>query len=85
MNDAEYADLCLQVLAAHTGGLVKVTGMDIKGEISDAARDANAYYTLTFDSSPSDRPNEYRDLQLKVDKPSATARTTYGYYANTQR
>jgi VWFA-related protein len=85
VNDAEYADLGLQVLAVHTGGLVQVTGMDIKGEINEAVRDANAYYTLTFDSPPSDRPNEYHDLRLQVDKPSTTVRTSFGYYANIQR
>jgi hypothetical protein len=85
VNDAEYADLGLQVLAVHTGGLVQVTGMDIKGEINEAVRDANAYYTLTFDSPPSDRPNEYHGLRLQVDKPSTTVRTSFGYYANIQR
>jgi VWFA-related protein len=84
MNDAEYADLALEVLAAHTGGLVQVTGMDIKGEINNAVRDANAYYTLTFDAPPADRANEYHDLRLQVDKPGTTVRTTSGYYANTQ-
>jgi VWFA-related protein len=84
VNDAEYADLGLQVLAAHTGGLVQVTGMDIKGEINDAIRDATAYYTLTFEAPTPDRPNEYHDLHLQLDKPGVTVRTTSGYYANTQ-
>jgi VWFA-related protein len=84
VNKAEYPDLALQVLAAHTGGLVLVTGMDILGEINTAIRDANAYYKLTFEAPTADRRNEYHDLRLQVDKPSATARTTTGYYANAQ-
>jgi len=84
VNDANYADLGLQVLAAHTGGLVEVTGMDIKGEINNAVRDANAYYTLTFEAPPADRANEYHDLHLEVDKAGATVRTTSGYYDNVQ-
>jgi VWFA-related protein len=83
-NDANYANLALQVLATHTGGLVEVTGMDIKGEIDKAVRDANAYYTLTFEAPPPDHFNEYHDLHLQVDKPGTTVRSTTGYYANTQ-
>jgi VWFA-related protein len=84
-NKAQYANLALQVLAVHSGGTVQVTGMDIKDEINNAARDANDYYTLTFAASPADRTNEYHDLNLQVDKPDTTVRTTAGYYANTQR
>jgi VWFA-related protein len=83
-SKAEYADLGLQVLAEHTGGTVQVTGMDIKGEINNAVRDANAYYTLTFDAPPADRTNEYHDLHLQVDKPGTIVRTTAGYYTNVQ-
>jgi VWFA-related protein len=81
-NNAEYADLSLQVLSTHTGGLVQVTGMDIKGEIETAIRDADAYYALAFEPAPADAPNEYHDLHLQVNKPGATVRTTSGYYAN---
>lgn len=84
-DNAEYADLALQVLATHTGGLVLVTGMDVKGELEKAARDANSYYTITFEAQPADRPDEYHDLHLEVDKPGAIVRTTSGYYANVQR
>jgi len=83
-NKAEYGDLGLQVLAVHSGGTVQVQGMDIKGEINNAVRDANAYYTLTFDAPPADRINEYHELHLQVVKPDATVRTTTGYYANVQ-
>lgn len=82
-NDAEYADLALQVLATHTGGLVEVTGMDIKGEINNAVRDAERYYTITFDARRPDQPDEYHELRLQVAKPGAIARTSSGYYSNT--
>jgi VWFA-related protein len=84
VDHAEYADLSLQVLAAHSGGLVEVTGMDIPGELNTAIRDANSYYTLTFEASAADSINEYHDLHLQVDKPGTTVRTTAGYYANVQ-
>ena len=85
VNDAEYADLGLQVLATHTGGQVFVTGMDIKGELNQAVRDANSFYTVVFEKPPADRPNEYHDLHLDVDKPATVVRTTSGYYANVPR
>jgi VWFA-related protein len=84
-NKAEFADLGLQVLAAHSGGLVEVTGMDILGELNTATRDANACYRLTFEAPPADRRDEYHELRLQVDKPGAQVRTTAGYYANVQQ
>jgi VWFA-related protein len=83
-NRAEFADLGLQVFAAHTGGLVEVTGMDILGELNTAVRDANACYRITFQAPPADRRNEYHELRVQVDKPGARVRTTAGYYANVQ-
>ncbi len=84
-NDAEYADLGLQVLATHTGGQVFVNGMDIKGELNKAVRNTDSFYTLVFKEPPADRPNEYHDLHIEVDKPGAIVRTTSGYYANVVR
>jgi len=84
-NKAEYGDLGLQVLAAHSGGLVEVTGMDILGELNTAMRDADACYRLTFEAPPADRRDEYHELRLQVDKPGAQVRTTAGYYANVQQ
>jgi VWFA-related protein len=83
-NKAEYADLGLQVLAVHTGGLALVTGMDILGELNTATRDADTCYRLTFAAPPADRRDEYHELHLQVDKPGAQIRTTTGYYANVQ-
>jgi len=85
VNQAEYPYLGLQVLAAHSGGLVEVTGMDILGEINAVIRDADAWYSITFEAPAPDRRNEYHGLQLQVDKPGVVARTTAGYYANVQR
>jgi VWFA-related protein len=81
-DHAEYPDLALQVLATHSGGLVQTTGMDVLGEINTAERDANSYYTVTFETAPGDRQNEYHALDLRTDKPDAAVRTSSGYYAN---
>ena len=83
VDDADYPDLALQVLAEHTGGLVLVTGNDITHEVETAVGDAAAYYELTFNAPPGTQPDEYHALSVKVDKPGITARTTTGYYTDT--
>lgn len=83
-DGAEYPNLGLQVLSAHSGGTVQVTGRDITGELNAAVRDAAASYELIFEGVPGDGPNEYHALKVKVDHPEATVRTTAGYYANVQ-
>jgi VWFA-related protein len=80
ISQAEYPYLGLQVLSEHTGGLVFVTGNDIKGEINRAIQDASAYYALTFASAAPTEKTEYHALQVKVDKPGVTVRTSAGYY-----
>ncbi len=74
-------DLGLQVLATHSGGRVLFDwSHDLAKLIQEAASDADAYYILSFDSLPADHPDEYHSLEVKVDKPKVTARTTTGYY-----
>ena len=84
VNQAEEPYLALQVLSAHSGGLDEVTGMDVLGEINTAVRDAEGWYSVTFEPPVPDRRNEYHGLQVKVDKPGVV-RTTAGYYANVER
>jgi len=63
---------------------VQTTGMDIKGEINNAVRDANAYYTLTFDAPPADHTDEYHDLHVQVNKTRHDRPVHHGYYSNVQ-
>ena len=49
-------------------------------QINSCVQEAGAYYTLSFDPSHADRPDEYHDLKVQVDRPGLTARTTTGYY-----
>jgi hypothetical protein len=83
MKDADYPAVSLQVLATHSGGQVPISGFDLAAEISDATRDADAYYRITFDPAAGATPNEYHSLAIKVDKPGVTVRSPSGYYANT--
>jgi VWFA-related protein len=80
-NKVQNGDLALQVLAVQSGGRVMNSNNDIAKAIGDCLKDANAFYTLSFDSPPADHPDEYHALEVKVDKPGLKARTRTGYYA----
>lgn len=80
-ENAEIPEIALQVLAEHSGGRVLIKGRDVLGEINAAARDATAYYQLTFDPPTPEHPNEYHDLHVSVDKADAAVLTSAGYYA----
>jgi VWFA-related protein len=80
-DKAQSGNLGLQVLATQSGGRVLTSSNDIPNSIASCLLDAQAFYTLSFDSPPADHPNEYHDLQIKIAKPGLTARTQTGYYA----
>jgi VWFA-related protein len=74
-------NLGLQVFAVQSGGQVLNRTNDITGAIGACLEEARTSYTLTFESAPASRPDEYHSLQVKVDRPKVTARTSTGYYA----
>jgi VWFA-related protein len=78
-------NLALQVLAIRSGGRVLTTGNDIGGQIDDCVSDTKAFYILSFESLPTERPNDYHNLELKLDKPGLTAHTSAGYYAQPEQ
>lgn len=80
ISDAQYADLSLQVLSEHSGGVVMIEGNDIKAEIDTAVHDAGAYYTLSFERAPGHGRTEYHEIRVTVDRPRVKIRTTAGYY-----
>jgi hypothetical protein len=84
-KDVMPPNLSLQVLATRSGGRVLTTGNDIASQIDDCISDTKAFYVLSFASTPTERPDEYHTLELKVDKPGLTAHTTAGYYAQPEQ
>ncbi len=80
-NKFQSADLVLGVIATQSGGLVLNRSNDVASLIAKCVADAKSYYTLSFDSSPAAHPDEYHDLQVKMEKPGIVARTRTGYYA----
>ena len=79
-NDVQGGDLALQVLATQTGGLALNSSNDIAAQIDKCVADADAYYTLIFDPPPSEQPNEFHAIDVKIETPGLTARTRNGYY-----
>ncbi|MFZ0774531.1 MAG: VWA domain-containing protein [Candidatus Sulfotelmatobacter sp.] len=73
-------NLGLPVLAVQTGGRVLNLTNDITTAIAECTADANAFYVISFDAPPADKPNEYHSIAVTVDKPGITARTRTGYY-----
>jgi VWFA-related protein len=80
-NQAQPGNLALQVFATHSGGTVESGSNDIAGEIKKCARDAKAWYSLSFDAQKPDAPNTWHNVDVKVDKPGLKVRTDNGYYA----
>jgi VWFA-related protein len=81
-KNAQPGNLALQVLAVQSGGLVLNASNDVASEIDLCAADANAFYTLTVDAAPADRPHQYRAVDVKVQGSGLTVRTRGGYYSH---
>jgi VWFA-related protein len=73
-------DLNRKVLAIESGGRVLKPSTDLVRQIDDCVREANAFYTLSFDPAPAVNPDEYHDLKVVVHQPGTTVRTNTGYY-----
>jgi VWFA-related protein len=77
----DLADLSLQVIATQSGGLVTYGSNSVVAGLDRSIADLNAYYVLSIEAPPADKPNEYHDLAVKVAKPGLMIRTRTGYYA----
>jgi VWFA-related protein len=56
------------------------TNSDLVQQINSCVQEADTYYTLSFDPSHANHPDEYHDLKVRINRPGLTARTTTGYY-----
>lgn len=77
----DYGYLLLQVLATQTGGKAFSAASDLAGLLDKCMDDARAYYVLSFSPPPASHPDEYRGIEVQIDKPGLKARTRTGYYA----
>jgi hypothetical protein len=79
-SDANFMHLYRKVLAVESGGLVLDNSDDLVAQIQNYINEAATFYTLTFDPSRADHPDEYHDLRVQMSSPQLTARTSTGYY-----
>jgi VWFA-related protein len=78
------ANLGLRVVAIQSGGRVLGPDNDLAAQIESCVQDASAFYTLTFDPPKADKPNEYHELKVEIDKPDLTGWSITGYYNQPQ-
>ena len=79
--EASARSVAMPVLARSCGGEVYMREKNLTAELTACLADANSYYVVGFDSAPSAMPNEFRSIEVSVDKPGIAARTITGYYA----
>jgi VWFA-related protein len=82
-EDAQFADLSIQVLSAQSGGLTLISNNDLAAQIQRCLLDVDSWYEISFDPPPPDKPNEYHRIEVKLAQPGLVARTRNGYYSNT--
>jgi VWFA-related protein len=80
-SKVEMGDLGLPVLAFQSGGLVLNFNNDVAELLQRCIADAAPYYRISFVPAPSDKRDEYHELEIKLADPALTARTRQGYYA----
>lgn len=79
-RQATFIHLYRKVLAVQTGGSVLPPSNDLVSQMDTCLQEASVFYTLSFDPSLADHPDEYHGLKVQVAKPGLTARTSTGYY-----
>jgi VWFA-related protein len=77
---ASARSVAMPVLAHISGGRVYMSEKNLTPELAACLADANSYYVLGFDSVPFTGPDEFRAIEVTVDKPGDTVRTNTEYY-----
>jgi VWFA-related protein len=83
LRQVDPANLALGTLALRSGGrsAASNTRGDLSAEIDSYVSDAGAYYTVSFEASPSKGAIDFHAIKLVIDRPGLNARTNAGYYA----
>jgi hypothetical protein len=79
-QDATSTNLNRKVLAVQSGGRVLEPSRDLSSQINDCIREADVFYTLSFDPSHAEHPDEFHNLRVRIGSPGLTARSVTGYY-----
>jgi VWFA-related protein len=83
-SQVNVGNLALQVLAVQSGGLAFNSNNDLGSILRQCVDDAAPYYEITFDQPAAEKPDEYHQLEIKLDKPGLSARARQDYYAQPQ-
>ena len=78
---ASARSVAMPVLAHNSGGQVYMHENNLTAELSACLADASSYYVLGFDSLPSVLPDEFRKIEVTVDKPGVVVRTNAEFFA----
>lgn len=78
---ASARSVAMPVLAHGSGGQVYMHEKNLTADLAACLADSNSYYVLGFDSGPSALPDEFRAIEVTVDRPGVTVRTNMGYFA----
>jgi VWFA-related protein len=70
VKKASLMNLNTKVLAVQSGGRVLDQSYDLVSEMESCVREASVFYTLSFDPSPADHPEEYHELKVQINKPA---------------
>ena len=79
----DLGDLALPVLALQSGGLALQGSTDVAGSLRRCFQELQSWYEISFDPPPTDAPENYHHLNMKVDRPGLAVRTRDGYYTQT--
>jgi VWFA-related protein len=80
VRQASVMYLYKNVLAVESGGQVLESSEDLVEQMDDCIREANVFYTVSFNPAPAVHKDEFHDLEVKLSRPGLTARTNTGYY-----
>jgi VWFA-related protein len=78
-NKTDFADLSLEVLAAQSGGLV-LNSNDFGLMYDQCLKDAGDHYEIEIPAGEPAKNMAFHDVQVRVNRPGAVARTRDGYY-----
>jgi VWFA-related protein len=77
-TDVRY--LSLRVIAARSGGGVIAVKSNLAATIGERVKEANQFYSLTFDPPRTSVMDEYHHLKVEIDKPDVSAHVFADYY-----
>lgn len=81
VSGADARSVAMPVLAHVSGGQVYMREKNLARELAACFADGDSYYVLGFDSGPFAAGDQFRAIEVSVDKPGVTVRTTTEYYA----